>query len=221
MKGQKEDPVGSSHQFFQAKQIERTRKALERNGFDSLFVPDTKSALNAILDMIPDGASVGIGGSMTLNQIGFFEKIKGRGVNLINPFAKGITPEERGQLTRVIFSCDYFLCSTNAITEEGQLYNVDAIGNRVAAMFFGPEKTIVVCGINKIVKDMEEARRRVWNLAAPMNAKRLGRKTPCAETGICSNCNSPERICNISVEILKKPSRSDILVLLIGEPLGF
>jgi hypothetical protein len=114
----------------------------------------------------------------------------------------------------LIFSCDYFLCSTNAITEEGHLYNVDATGNRVGAMFFGPGKTIIVCGINKIVRDMEEA-------AAPMNAKRLGRKTPCAQTGVCSDCNSPERICNIAVEILKKPSRTDVLVLLVGEPLGF
>jgi L-lactate utilization protein LutB len=220
MKGQKEDPVGSAREFFQAKQVERTRKALERNGFESLFVADAKSAAKAISDMIPDGASVGIGGSMTLNQIRFFEEIKGRNVNLINPFSKGVTPEERADLTRKIFSCDYFLCSTNAITEEGQLYNVDATGNRVAAMFFGPKKTVVVCGINKIVKDMEEARRRVWNIAAPMNAKRLGRKTPCAETGVCSDCNSPERICNIAVEMVKKPTRTDILVLLVGEQLG-
>ncbi len=220
MKGQKEDSVGSAHEFFQTKQIERTKKALERNGFESLFVPDADSALKAISDMIPDGATVGIGGSMTLSQIGFFEKIKGRNVNLINPLSKSVTPEERNQLSRKIFSCDYFLCGTNAITEEGQLYNVDATGNRVAAMFFGPKKTILVCGVNKIVKDMEEARKRVWNLAAPMNAKRLGRKTPCAETGVCSDCSSPERICNIGVEIVKRPTRSDILVILVGEPLG-
>jgi phosphatidylserine/phosphatidylglycerophosphate/cardiolipin synthase-like enzyme len=141
-------------------------------------------------------------------------------VNLINPFAKGVSPEEWGELTRKIFSCDYFLCSTNAITEEGQLYNVDSTGNRVAAMSFGPKKSIVVCGVNKIVKDMEEAWNRVWNYAAPTNANRLGRKTPCTKTGVCSDCNSPERICNISVELLKKPSRSDILILIIGEPLG-
>jgi hypothetical protein len=155
-----------------------------------------------------------------LKQIGFFEAAKARGMKLLNPFVQGITPEERNAMTRKIFSCDYFLCSTNAITEEGQLYNVDATGNRVAAMFFGPKKTIVVCGINKIVKDMDEARKRVWNLVAPMNAKRLGRKTPCTQTGVCSDCNSPERICNISVEIVKKPTRSDILVLLVGELLG-
>jgi hypothetical protein len=103
-------------------------KALERNRFESLFVPDAKSAAKAISDMIPDGANVGIGGYMTLNQIGFFEEIKGRHLNLINPFSKDVTPEERGDLTRKIFSCDDFLCSTNAITEEGQLYNVDATG---------------------------------------------------------------------------------------------
>jgi len=220
MEAQKDDPMRSLSQWFQTKQVERTRKALEGNGFESLFVPDGKSAVEAILDMIPDGATVGIGGSVTLTQIGFFKAVKGRGVDLINPFAKGVSLEERGELTRRIFSCDYFLCSTNAITEEGQLYNVDASGNRVAAMFFGPKKSIVVCGINKIVKDMEEARKRVWNFAAPTNASRLGRKTPCTKTGVCSDCNSPERICNISVELLKKPTRSDILILIIGEPFG-
>ena len=220
MKAQMDDQTRSLSQWFQAKQVERTRKALENNGFDSLFVPDGKSAVEAILDMIPDGATVGIGGSMTLTQIGFFKAIKARDVNLINPFGKGVSLEERGELSRRIFSCDYFLCSTNAVTEEGQLYNVDASGNRVAAMFFGPKKSIIVCGVNKIVKDMEEARNRVWNYAAPTNANRLGRKTPCTETGVCSDCNSPDRICNISVELLKKPTRSDILVLIVGEPFG-
>lgn len=221
MKAQGEDPTKSAHQFFQAKQVDRTRKALERNGFETQVVPDAQSAVTAIMEMIPDGATVGVGGSMTLNQIGFSEAVNGRTITLLNPFAHGIAPEERNTVTRQIFSCDYFLCSTNAITEEGQLYNIDATGNRVGAMFFGPRKTVVVCGINKIVKDMEEARKRVWNQASPMNAKRLGRKTPCAETGVCSDCNSPERICNIAVEILKKPSRTDVLVLLVEEPLGF
>lgn len=221
MKGQKDDPTRPSYEWFQTKQVERTRKSLERNGFETLFVADAPAALKAILEMISEGSRVAIGGSMTLNQIGFVEAAKGRKMNLINPFAPGITPEERAELTRKIFSCDYFLCSTNAITEEGQLYNVDATGNRVAAMFFGPKKAIVVCGTNKIVTDMEEAYQRVWNLAAPMNAKRLGRKTPCVETGVCSDCNSPERICNIAVEIVKKPTRSNVLVLLVGEPLGF
>jgi acetylglutamate kinase len=170
--------------------------------------------------LIPPGATVGVGGSVTLNQIGFFNAVKEKDVNLINPFAKGISREERDELRRRIFSGDFFLCSTNAITEEGQLYNVDATRNRVAAMFFGPKKVIVVSGINKIVKDMDEARNRLWNVAAPKMAKRLAQKTPCTKTGLCSDCSSPERICNISVEILKRPIDSDILVILVGESLG-
>ncbi len=221
MKDRRDDPTRSFYEWSHTKRVDRTRKALEKNGFTSQLVRDAHSAVKAIMEMIPDGATVGIGGSMSLNQIGFLEAANGRRMNLLNPFAQGLTLEEAGELRRKIFSCDYFLCSTNAITEEGQLYNLDSSGNRVGAMFFGPQKAIVVCGINKIVKDMEEARERVWNLAAPMNAKRLGLKTPCAETGVCSDCNSPERICNISVEIVKKPPRSDILILLVGEPLGF
>ena len=166
MGGKKDNPMKSVH-WFQGKQVDRTRKALESNGFESQFVPDGESAVTAVMDMIPDGATVGIGGSTTLNQIGFFEAAKVRGMKLLNPFAQGITPEERNAVTRKIFSCDYFLCSTNAITEEGQLYNVDATGNRVAAMFFGPKKTVVVCGINKIVKDLEQARKRVGTWLRP------------------------------------------------------
>jgi Ethanolamine utilization protein EutJ (predicted chaperonin) len=104
MKAQMHDQMRSLSQWFQTKQVERTRKALESNGFDSLFVPDGKSAVEAILDMIPDGATVGIGGSMTLTQIGFFKAVKARDVNLINPFAKGVSLEERGELNRRIFS---------------------------------------------------------------------------------------------------------------------
>ena len=219
-KVRKDDPVKPLSQWFEAKQVERIDKALQRNGFDILFVPDATSALKAVLDLIPPGATVGVGGSVTLNQIGLFDAVREKGATLINPFAKGISLEERDELRRKIFSSDFFLCSTNAITEQGQLYNVDATGNRVAPMFFGPKKVIIVCGINKIVKDMDEARNRIWNVAAPTNAKRLARKTPCTETGVCSDCSSPERICNISVEILKRPIGSDILVILVGESLG-
>jgi hypothetical protein len=155
---------------------------------------------------------------MTLNQIGFFEEIKRRRVRLINP--RDAAPERRHEVSRELFSCDYFVCSTNAVTEAGHLFNIDATGNRVGPMVFGPKTTIIVCGTNKIVKDTGEAQKRVWQKAAPMNAKRLGRETPCAETGACSDCNSPGRICNISVELLKKPRLSDIHVLLVGDSLG-
>ena len=106
------------------------------------------------------------------------------------------------------------------MTEDGKLYNVDATGNRVGAMFIGPKKTIVVCGVNKIVKDLDAAEKRVREWAAPQNAKRLNRKTPCVETGLCEDCSSPDRICNIYVTLAKKPARTDVVVILVGEYLG-
>jgi hypothetical protein len=121
---------------------------------------------------------------------------------------------------RKSFSSDIFLSSTNAVTEDGKLFNVDASGNRVGAMFIGPKKTIIVCGVNKIVKDMEAAEKKVKEWTAPQNAKRLGRKTPCAEIGACADCKSPDRICNIYVTLAKKPARIDMTIILVGENLG-
>ena len=124
-------------------------------------------------------------------------------------------------MRRRILTADVFVCSSNAITEDGKLYNVDGTGNRVAAMTFGPRKVVLACGINKIVKDVDEAERRVREWAAPMNARRLGLETPCAKTGLCSDCSSPQRICNIRSLLVKRPLRTDFTVLLIGERLGF
>jgi hypothetical protein len=128
--------------------------------------------------------------------------------------------DERMELFRKSFSSDFFLTSTNAITEDGKLFNVDATGNRVGAMFIGPKKTIVVSGVNKIVKDIGAAEKRVREWTAPQNAKRLNRKTPCVETGVCADCSSSGRICNIYVTLAKKPSRTEVVVILVGEKLG-
>jgi hypothetical protein len=128
--------------------------------------------------------------------------------------------EERFELSRKALTSDVFVASTNALTEDGKLLNVDATGNRVAAMFFGPKKVIIVAGVNKIVKDIDAAEKRVREWAAPQNAKRLNRKTPCAETGVCADCRSPQRICNIYVTLAKRPSRTEVVVILVGENLG-
>jgi len=207
--------------WFQTKRVERTMRALEKNGFETFFVPDGESATRAISERIADESTVGIGGSMTLDQIGFFAHMKKRGIDLLDPFEEGVTWDERQEISRRIFASDVFVCSANAVTEEGHLYSIDGTGNRVAAMVFGPKRTIIVCGVNKIAGDMTEARKRAWQVAAPLNARRLGRKTPCAETGACSDCNAPDRICRVAVEVLKKPAASDILVIIVGEALGF
>jgi len=208
------------YQWFQGLQVERTLKALKRNNFDAQFVPKAADATGEILKRIPEGATVGIGGSLTLSQIGFFAEVKKHPIRLLNPFSPGLSAEEALQIRREIFLADFFLSSSNAVTEDGKLFNIDATGNRVAAMTFGPKKVIMVCGANKIVKDIAEAQRRVQEWVAPMNAKRLGFKTPCAATGQCADCDSPQRICNIYAILAKKPLRTDMTVLLIGEPLG-
>ena len=206
--------------WFREKQAERTIQALKKNNFEALYVPDSKAALEEVMKQIPHGAIVGIGGSVTLVQIGLVDALKNQKVHLIWPQQQAKSDEERLELFRKCFSTDVFLSGTNAVTEDGKLYNVDATGNRVGAMFIGPRKTIIVCGVNKMVKDLEAAEKRVREWAAPQNAKRLGKKTPCVETGVCSDCSSPDRICNIYVALAKKPVRTEVVVILVGENLG-
>jgi L-lactate utilization protein LutB len=207
-------------QWFREKQVDRTISALKKNNFEALYVSDSKAALEEVMKRIPDGATVGVGGSVTLAQIGLLDALKDRKIQLIWPQQQAKSDEERLELFRKCFSTDVFLSSTNAVTEDGKLYNVDATGNRVGAMFIGPKKTIIVCGVNKIVKDLEAAEKRVREWTAPQNAKRLGKKTPCVETGVCTDCSSPDRICNIYVNLAKKPVRTEVVVILVGENLG-
>jgi len=207
-------------QWFQEKQVERTIHALKKNNFEALFVPDSKGALGEVMRQIPDGSTVGVGGSVTLTQIGLLDALERRNVQLIWPIQQAKNMDERMELFRKSFSSDFFLTSTNAITEDGKLFNVDATGNRVGAMFIGPKKTIVVSGVNKIVRDIGAAEKRVREWTAPQNAKRLNRKTPCVETGVCADCSSPDRICNIYVTLAKRPSRTEVFIILVGEKLG-
>ena len=207
-------------QWFREKQVERTINALKKNNFEALFVSDSKAAFDEVMSRIPDGASVGIGGSVTLDQLGLLDALGNRNIQLIWPIQQAKTMEERFELIRKSFSADIFLSSTNAVTEDGKLFNVDATGNRVGAMFIGPKKVIIVSGVNKIVKNIEAAEKKVMEWTAPQNAKRLNRKTPCTETGVCSDCNSPDRICNIYVTLAKRPSRTEVVVILVGENLG-
>ena len=206
--------------WFREKQVERTINALRKNNFEATFVPDSKAALEEVMKRIPDGATVGIGGSATLAQTGILDALKNRKVQLIWPFQQARNEEERMELIRKSFSSDVFLSSTNAVTEDGKLFNIDATGNRVAAMFIGPKKVIVVSGVNKIVKNIEDAEKKLMEWTAVQNSKRLNRKTPCVETGVCGDCSSPDRICNIYVTLAKKPSRTDILIILVNENLG-
>jgi acyl-CoA hydrolase len=174
-----------------------------------------------ILNLIPPDALVGVGGSLTVRELVLLNALLQRGNEVAQHWQQGLSQEARTAIRRQQLTADVFLTSSNAITETGQLVNVDGVGNRVAAMIFGPSKVIVVAGVNKIVKDLEGALDRVNNVASPMNARRLQRKTPCDTTGVCIDCRSPERICNVTTIINRRPIRTDFTVVLVGEERGY
>ncbi|MEW5786059.1 MAG: lactate utilization protein [Bacillota bacterium] len=200
--------------------VERVLKALKRNNFEACYVETEKEALAEVLRRIPPETPVGVGGSLTINQLGIVEALSERG-NPVYNHSGAANPAEMEEIRRQANNCDLYLTGINALTEDGQLVNVDGRGNRVAALAYGPAKVIAVCGTNKIVKDYNEAIDRIKNVAAPANAKRLNYDTPCVKTGRCEDCSSKQRICNIILVLQKQPFKKEIAVILVGRELGF
>ena len=199
---------------------EKIVKTLEKNLFTATYVQNREAATAKLLELIPTSATIGFGGSVTLAQLGIIAKLEERGNPVLNYMKPGLTPEEMRAIRRQHLLSDVFLSGTNAVTLDGKLVNVDATGNRVGAMLFGPEKVIIVVGINKIVCDVAEAEKRVKLWASPPNNKRLGYPNPCAQTGVCVDCQGPTRICNITTIMHKKPRQTDVHVIVVGEELG-
>lgn len=201
------------------KSIMKTMKALEKNNMRCHLADDKDKARELVMSMIGKDDVVGAGGSLTLDECGIRDELRKKGYNFLDWFVKGIDPEEKTRLRKKSLTCDVFLSSTNALTEQGELYNVDGYGNRVAAMIYGPDKVIIVAGKNKIVKDLNEARERIETIAGPENAKRLHKKTPCVEVGHCVVCDSPDRICcHTSIQEYQREER--IHVIIVNEDLG-
>ncbi len=200
--------------------IQRTLTALEKNGFQTFFLATRQDACEKVLSLIPLNAVVGVGGSITIREINLIDSLSARG-NIVIQHWLPPPGEDSVTTARKEIDSDIFLTSSNAITENGKLINIDGTGNRVAAMIFGPRKVIVIAGINKIVKDVAEGIQRVKNVAAPMNARRLNRQTPCTMTGECTDCDSTYRICRVTTIMERKPNETDITVILVGEELGF
>lgn len=200
---------------------EKVVKALEKNNFSAYYVASRAEATEKILSLIPAGATIGVGGSWTLRELGLPEQLANMGHEVFDHNKPGLTPETADALRRKEQSCDVFLSGTNAITLDGQIVNTDGTGNRVAAMSFGPKKAVIVVGINKIVSDLDAAMERIEMFAAPVNNKRLNRPNPCTLTGVCMDCQGPARICNITSILHKKPPAIDFHVVIVGEELGF
>jgi hypothetical protein len=197
-------------------------KNLEKRRMTGSYTDEANKAAAEIVDMIPSGATVFRCGSMTAVGMGLWEAIPALpGVTVIDPYQAELTPEEGLELRRQGLTADVMIASTNAITLDGRLVNLDGMGNRVAAMAFGPKKVILVVGMNKIAPDLETAVERVKHIASPINNIRLDQNNPCVETGLCSDCRSPQRICNMWSTIEGHMIKDRIHVKLIGENLGY
>ncbi len=195
-------------------------EALRKNNFQAEYLETKEKAAERLLELIPAQGTVGVGGSVTIAQLGVLDKLQARGNELLNHGSKDLTPEQAQEMRIRQQTCDCFLTSTNAVTLDGKLVNEDGTGNRVAAMIFGPSKVIVVAGTNKIVRDVDAALERIEMVEAPLNCMRLNYANPCVKTGYCIDCQSEDRICNVTTIIRKKPRRTDFTVLIVGEDLG-
>jgi len=197
-------------------------KQLEKRRMEGTYAPNAAQAADEIVAMIPKGATVYRCGSLTTGAIGLWERLsKVSGVQVIDPYQPGLAPAEAFELRRKGLTADFMIASSNAITLDGRLVNLDATGNRVAAMCFGPKKVILVVGMNKVAPDLDTAMARVKHYAAPVNTIRLGFDNPCKETGLCSDCKSPQRLCNLWSIIEGHMIKDRIHVKLVGENLGY
>jgi hypothetical protein len=199
----------------------KTVEALRRNRFDASFFETRDQTASAVMQMISPGMEVAFGGSQTAKQLNLQQLVTDKGATILDHNATGLTEDQKLEIMRRQQICDVFICSSNAISLQGELFNIDGNGNRVAAMAFGPKKVIVIVGVNKLVADEEAAWQRLRTIAAPINFKRLNRPNPCTKHGICMNCNLPTRGCNIYVATRRKPPLIDFSVFIVNDSLGF
>ena len=195
-------------------------KNLQHRHIKGFYCPTAAEAIRKVSELIPDGSSVTWGGSMTIRDMGLTKSLHERG-NLVVYDRDGL--EDRAEIEaiyRKAFSCDYYLTSANAISEDGVIVNIDGNGNRVAAITWGPRNVIFVIGLNKVAQTTEAALSRARGTASPVNAARFDIKTPCQTDGVCHNCNSPESICNY-VHFLRNSPKGRHTVVLVGETLGY
>jgi hypothetical protein len=206
-------------------ELNLTLKALKAHRFDARFARTITEARVMMSEMISPTDRVGIGDSVTLRQMGIMDRLSVRGNEVINPFTLELT-QTAGKRKLFVDTCrkalvaDVFMTSCNAVTTDGKIVSVDYAGNRVAGTIFGAEKVILAIGRNKITGNIDEALDRIKNVITPVHARNKGRNTPCAVTGRCSDCDSPQRICSVTVILERKPAHNDFSIILIDEDLG-
>ncbi|MDD7796277.1 lactate utilization protein [Clostridium sp. 'White wine YQ'] len=213
--------MDSSIAYVKEKKIERVIDALNKNNMNGYLVNSKDELIDKIKELVKEGSKVACGGSMTLFETGVIEHLRSNRYDFLDRYEEGLTGEEIKNIFRQSFFSDAYFASSNAITESGEIYNVDGNGNRVAAILYGPDKVIIVAGINKIVKDLDEAIKRNRAVSAPANAKRLNKATPCTRVGYCMDCKSPDRICREYTVIKSQGDKDRIHVIFLNEELGY
>ncbi len=204
-------------------QSEEIIKNLKKRNIDGTYFEKTEQAVASILKMIPDGSVVGLGGSESIIESGLVDALRKKDIRLLDRYKEGVGKEEVWEMRKQGMLADIYVASSNAVTLDGKLVNMDGVGNRVAAMIFGPDKVILLVGMNKVVKNVEEAVARIKNYVAPRNAIRVNINTPCSKKGFCQepHCMPPHRICSQFVILESSMFPDRIKLFLVGEELGY
>ncbi len=214
------------------KRIEKTAKNLEKNNMQVHLVEKIEDVCPKVQELLADGDTVGVGGAMTLFESGIIDLLRSGKYKFLDRYEQGLSPEQLNRVFIDSFSADAYICSSNAVTENGELYNVDGNSNRVAAICFGPKSVIIIVGYNKIVGNLDDAIKRVKTTAAPANCERLSCQTYCMEKGECmslwdsdqdmaSGCGGQARICCNYVVSAYQRKKDRIKVIIVGEELGY
>ncbi|MBO4652903.1 MAG: lactate utilization protein [Lachnospiraceae bacterium] len=196
---------------------EKVIKGLESRNMTGYYAETSEEALQMALELIPEGASVGMGGCMSAKEIGLTDALRSGKYDFID---RDATPNKREAMLAT-YDADYFIASANAMTEDGVIINIDGNANRVSAIAQGPRYVVFIVGMNKVCKDVDHAMKRARNVAAPINSQRFGLSTPCTKTGSCFNCKSPDTICCQILITRYSHHEGRIHVILVNEDLGY
>lgn len=213
--------MDSSLNWVNEQRIKRTIESLNNNNMNGYLVNSKEELFFKIEQLVSEGSVVSCGGSMSLFEYGVIDYLRNGRYKFLDRYKEGLTSEQITKIFKESFLADAYFASSNAVTEDGKLYNVDGNGNRVAAMLYGPDKVILLVGVNKIVKDIDEAIKRNREICAPANAKRLNKKTPCTKVGYCMDCKSNEKVCREFTVIASQNRKDRIHIIFMNENIGY
>jgi L-lactate utilization protein LutB len=213
--------MDSNLKWVNEQKILRAIESLNKNNMNGYLVNTKEELIEKIKELVKENSTVACGGSMSLFETGVIDHLRSGRYKFLDRYEEGLSREEVTKIFKESFFADAYFSSSNAVTEDGKLYNVDGNGNRIAAMLFGPEKVIFVVGVNKIVKNIEEAVIRNREISAPANAKRLNKMAPCTKVGYCMECKSKDKICREFTVISSQGNKDRIHIIFMNEEIGY